>query len=74
MLIMKRMVCCPTCRKKAPWEGNPWRPFCGERCATTDLGRWADNRYAIPAEPAEDTAAAAEPPAPDPRQEDTDGV
>jgi endogenous inhibitor of DNA gyrase (YacG/DUF329 family) len=39
-----------------------------------DLGRWADHKYAIPAEPAEDTAADAGSPAPDPRKEDTDGV
>ena len=47
---MKPFVRCPTCRKEAPWEGNPWRPFCSERCATLDLGGWASQKFAVPAE------------------------
>ena len=39
---------CPTCRKSAPWEGNPFRPFCSERCKMIDLGAWADEGYRIP--------------------------
>ncbi len=27
-------------------------PFCSDRCRLIDLGRWADGRNAIPAEPA----------------------
>jgi len=30
------------------WEGNPWRPFCSERCQVTDLGAWATERYRVP--------------------------
>ncbi|KAF0808944.1 DNA gyrase inhibitor [Alcanivorax sp. S71-1-4] len=30
---------------------NPWRPFCSERCKLIDLGDWAAERHAIPAEP-----------------------
>ena len=41
-------VSCPVCRKTAPWEGNPWRPFCSERCKTIDLGAWASGEYKIP--------------------------
>lgn len=46
-----RAVRCPTCRHEAPWEGNPHRPFCSERCRLLDLAAWADGRYRIPGEP-----------------------
>lgn len=41
---------CPGCKKKTPWEGNKWRPFCSERCKTLDLGAWASGDYKIPDE------------------------
>ena len=45
-----RHVKCPNCRKETPWENNPHRPFCSERCRLIDLGTWAQERYRIPAE------------------------
>jgi len=39
---------CPLCHKPITWEGNPWRPFCSERCQVTDLGAWATERYCVP--------------------------
>jgi uncharacterized protein len=39
---------CPNCRKPAPWEGNPSRPFCSERCRMIDLGAWVTESYRIP--------------------------
>lgn len=45
---------CPICRKPAPWEGNPWKPFCSERCKLRDLGAWSSEAYRIPAKPAEE--------------------
>jgi len=42
---------CPHCGRPAAWEGNPWRPFCSERCRMIDLGRWASGEYRIPGEP-----------------------
>ncbi|MDH4187550.1 MAG: DNA gyrase inhibitor YacG [Nitrospira sp.] len=42
---------CPICSRPAPWERNPWRPFCSERCQITDLGAWALERYRIPGAP-----------------------
>lgn len=36
-----KVVRCPACAGEAPWEPNPWRPFCSERCRLTDLGAWA---------------------------------
>lgn len=29
------------------WEGNPWRPFCSERCRLIDLDNWLTGRYRI---------------------------
>jgi endogenous inhibitor of DNA gyrase (YacG/DUF329 family) len=43
-------VKCPNCRKETPWENNPHRPFCSERCRLIDLGAWTQERYRIPAE------------------------
>jgi hypothetical protein len=41
---------CPICRRPAAPDR---RPFCSERCAQVDLGRWLTEAYAIPAAPAE---------------------
>ncbi len=55
MLIFTRMkaVKCPQCGTEAVFEGNEFRPFCSERCKLLDFGAWADERYALPAEPSE---------------------
>lgn len=42
---------CPTCRVLTAWEGNPWKPFCSERCKTRDLGAWASETYRVPTQP-----------------------
>jgi hypothetical protein len=47
---MLKNLKCPTCRKSAPWEGNPFRPFCSERCKMIDLGAWASEEFRIPAD------------------------
>jgi len=47
---MLKNLKCPTCRKPAPWEGNPFRPFCSERCKMIDLGAWASEEFRIPAD------------------------
>jgi endogenous inhibitor of DNA gyrase (YacG/DUF329 family) len=39
---------CSLCRQPATWEGNPWRPFCSERCQLIDLGTWAAEQYRVP--------------------------
>ncbi|HEX4926268.1 MAG TPA: DNA gyrase inhibitor YacG [Bdellovibrionales bacterium] len=44
------IVKCPTCRKDTNYEANPHRPFCSERCRLLDLGAWAQEKYAVPAE------------------------
>jgi endogenous inhibitor of DNA gyrase (YacG/DUF329 family) len=43
---------CPTCGKPAEWQDNSYRPFCSERCKLIDFGRWANEEYRVPAEPA----------------------
>lgn len=39
---------CPICKKETRCEGNPYRPFCSERCKLLDLGNWLEGRYRIP--------------------------
>jgi uncharacterized protein len=46
-------VSCPHCGRHHEWHGNPFRPFCSERCKLIDLGAWLDEKHAIPGEPAE---------------------
>jgi endogenous inhibitor of DNA gyrase (YacG/DUF329 family) len=41
-------VKCPTCRVEVAWDGNPFRPFCSDRCKTLDLGAWMSEHYRIP--------------------------
>lgn len=36
---------CPICRKPVTWQGNPYRPFCSERCKLLDLDNWLSERY-----------------------------
>ena len=38
---------CPICNKETPYEGNPDRPFCSERCRLLDLDNWLSERYRI---------------------------
>ena len=48
---MATVVSCPTCAAKVVWSPeNAFRPFCSERCKQIDLGAWASERYAIPAQ------------------------
>jgi endogenous inhibitor of DNA gyrase (YacG/DUF329 family) len=30
------------------WQGNPWRPFCSERCKLIDFDRWTSGDYRVP--------------------------
>ena len=49
---MSKIVKCPTCQKKVEWtESSIFRPFCSDRCRLIDLGEWASEKHAIPAEP-----------------------
>ncbi len=37
---------CPICKKPVAF-GDPYMPFCSERCKLIDLGNWLDERYVI---------------------------
>ena len=58
----RRYVCnmrCPICKQSVAGEGNPFRPFCSERCKLIDLDNWLEGRYRVPAplDPDEENAA-----------------
>jgi endogenous inhibitor of DNA gyrase (YacG/DUF329 family) len=38
---------CPVCKRESTRKGNPFRPFCSERCKLIDLGNWLSERYRI---------------------------
>ena len=64
---------CPTCKKETEYSGNPYRPFCSDRCKLIDLGRWLDGKYQIPAVDREERNGASDegdapPPLPDRRR------
>lgn len=46
---------CPGCKKESKWEGNPFRPFCSERCKLIDLGTWASEGYKIAGKPEDES-------------------
>jgi hypothetical protein len=48
-----REITCPRCGTRREWDGNPWRPFCSERCKLIDLGGWLSGENAIPGEAAD---------------------
>ena len=50
-----RTVRCPRCGGASLYApGNPYRPFCSQRCQQLDLGDWASERFRVAATPPED--------------------
>jgi len=47
------IVKCPRCGKETEFIGNPFRPFCSDRCRLIDLGNWISGAYGIPEEQSE---------------------
>ena len=41
------IIKCPRCGKEAEMTGNPFRPFCSDRCQVIDLGNWISGTYRI---------------------------
>jgi endogenous inhibitor of DNA gyrase (YacG/DUF329 family) len=39
---------CPICDGLLTQAGNPYRPFCSERCKLVDVDNWLSGRYRIP--------------------------
>ena len=52
--MMNIKIKCPVCKKDAIWEDNAFRPFCSERCSLVDLGKWANGKYSVEVEDAEE--------------------
>lgn len=51
MTSTRLRVNCPHCSKPVLWDDkHTFKPFCSERCKLIDLGAWADEQYAIPAQ------------------------
>ncbi|HEX5805977.1 MAG TPA: DNA gyrase inhibitor YacG [Macromonas sp.] len=47
-----RTVTCPCCGGPSLYgPGNPYRPFCSERCRKIDLGAWANEEFRVPTSP-----------------------
>ena len=42
------IIKCPRCGKETEYNGNPFRPFCSERCRLIDLGAWLSEQRSIP--------------------------
>lgn len=47
-----KSVRCPICATVMPGQAAEWPdyPFCSARCRKIDLGRWLDEKYAVPAD------------------------
>jgi endogenous inhibitor of DNA gyrase (YacG/DUF329 family) len=39
---------CPVCDAAVDLAKTPTVPFCSDRCRLVDLGRWLDERHAVP--------------------------
>lgn len=46
---------CPICDQTFDTEKSAALPFCSDRCRLIDLGRWLDERHALPIERTEDS-------------------
>ncbi len=42
------VLTCPTCGATFEAATSPTPPFCGPRCKQIDLGRWLDEKQALP--------------------------
>jgi uncharacterized protein len=50
--VKPRIVRCPACGGDSAYApGNPYRPFCSERCKNADLGAWASEEFRVPEKP-----------------------
>ena len=45
---------CPQCKKQIEFNGNPYKPFCSERCKMIDLGAWVTGQYVVKREDCEE--------------------
>jgi endogenous inhibitor of DNA gyrase (YacG/DUF329 family) len=48
----EKWVRCPGCGGQSLYApSNLFRPFCSERCKLIDMGAWASEAFAVPAQP-----------------------
>ena len=54
---------CPVCDAAVDLVKTPTVPFCSDRCRLVDLGRWLDERHAVPVprRPADDEGGDGDP-------------
>lgn len=45
--MKEKKIKCPNCGRETEWKGNPFRPFCSEKCKLADLNKWFNEEYAI---------------------------
>lgn len=54
-MATQRKIQCPQCGATTEYAlGNPFRPFCSERCKLIDMGAWASGHYRIASSEAAD--------------------
>jgi len=59
----QRIVRCPTCGGDSVYSSeNPYRPFCGQRCRSIDLGAWASESYRVASPPTSEDIDPDDPP------------
>ncbi len=47
-VVPVKRVRCPGCGGTSLYaSGNPYRPFCSERCKNLDLGAWASEHFRV---------------------------
>lgn len=63
------IVKCPRCGELTENQGNPFRPFCCERCKLLDLGNWVSGAYSISGEKSAGDDKSSAMPRKDPDQE-----
>jgi endogenous inhibitor of DNA gyrase (YacG/DUF329 family) len=61
-------VKCPRCGTETAFEGNPFRPFCSERCKLVDLGKWISEGYRVPTTTSDEEEDAPPPPSTESRE------
>ena len=60
-----RPIRCPGCGGPSLYSaGNPYRPFCSERCRNHDFSAWATESYRVAAKPEIDSEDPADPATP----------
>jgi endogenous inhibitor of DNA gyrase (YacG/DUF329 family) len=43
----RRIIACPTCKKRGDWFAGKYGPFCSHRCKLIDLGKWLGGEHVI---------------------------